>query len=426
MPSRPSRALGALLAALALAPAALASGLTPAVPTPAQADPAQDPVYQQGVAALQARRFEEAERLFRQLLAADPRHARAMIGLADVALSRQDRAGAERLLREALAAQPQAPEPAIALAAFLAATNRAPDAIALYRQVLARNPAALGARLELAGLLARTGERAEAEALYRDAVRRAPLNPAARLGLVQLLMAAQNWPAAREEAGALAAALPTDPRGPLLLGIVEAQRGDIPAALAAFDRANQADPRFVPAHMARAELLLRRGEWPAAALAYQRVLDIEPASQAAMMGRAIALDRAGQPGEAERLYRALLAANAENWVAQNNLAFLLAEQRRSLDEAERLARAAQARAPNQAEPVSTLGWVMRGRGNLPAAAESLEAATARPGAPAAVWVLLGRVYLEQGRRDAARGAADRALGLEPGHAEAQELRRRAG
>jgi tetratricopeptide (TPR) repeat protein len=425
MPPRPSRAAAALLAALAFGPApALASGLTPAVPQ--QTEGALEPLYQQGVAALQARRIDEAQRLFAQVLAQDPRHARAMIGLADVAIARNDRAGAERHLREAMAAQPNAPEPAIALATFLNATGQPEQAIALYRQVVARSPAAVGARIELAGLLARTGNRTEAEAQYRDAVRRAPLNAQARLGLVQLLMAEQRWPDAAEEATALANAIPADPRGPLLLGLAEAQRGDVPAALAAFDRANQADARFLPAHFARAELLLRRSEWSAAALAFQRVLDIEPANQAGMLGRGMALDRAGNSREAERLYRAVLQANAENWVAQNNLAFLLAEQRRGLEEAERLARSAVARAPNQAEPLSTLGWVMRGRGDLPQAAQNLEAASARPNAPAQVWVLLGRVYLEQGRRDAARGAADRALALEPQSTEAQELRRRAG
>ena len=92
---------------------------------PRQTEGALEPLYQQGVAALQARRMDEAQRIFGQVLAQDPRHARARIGLADVAISRNDRAGAEPHLREALAAQPNAPEPAIALAAFHNATGQA-------------------------------------------------------------------------------------------------------------------------------------------------------------------------------------------------------------------------------------------------------------------------------------------------------------
>jgi tetratricopeptide (TPR) repeat protein len=69
------------------------------------------------------------------------------------------------------------------------------------------------------------------------------------------------------------------------------------------------------------------------------------------------IETQGRLAEAQTLYRKILAAEPENAVALNNLAFNLAESGGNLDEALRLAERAVKHVSGQANFVDTLGWI---------------------------------------------------------------------
>ena len=73
--------------------------------------------------------------------------------------------------------------------------------------------------------------------------------------------------------------------------------------------------------------------------------------------------------DAKKRYRAILEADNNAPVAANNLAWILTEEGKDLDEALRLAQRAAAQAPNRAEIQDTLGWVYYKK-ELPALADS--------------------------------------------------------
>lgn len=86
---------------------------------------------------------------------------------------------------------------------------------------------------------------------------------------------------------------------------------------------------------------------------------------------------AGDRGKAEAAYREALSIDDHNGRAYNNLAFLLAEQSNSLDEAVRLARQAMLLEPTNPMAIDTLGFALLQQGKYKEAADVLERARAR-------------------------------------------------
>jgi len=428
----PAVLLPALLLPALLLPALLLPAAAPQaadVRPPAQSEQrmeAADPDYRAGVEALGARRIDEAERLFRAALARRPNNELAVIGLADVAWARGRREEAGEHLRRAVQLAPNSPRPAQALALWFAGMGQAEAATQAFRDLVVRFPDQPQFRADLGGFLLARGDGAGAETVLREAIARFPAAPEPRGVLVQGLIAQNRLDDARREAVALVAAAPTDARGPMLVGQIEGRRGDWRAALAAFERAGEVAPRYAGAHLARGELLFARGETALATAAFDRAIELDPVGLAQRLGRAAALERGGQIQPAERAYLDVLERDPGNFMALNNLAFLSAEHRRNLDRAEGWARRAAELVPQAMEPRSTLGWVLRARGDLPGAAREMEQASRMAENRAQIWVQLATIYIEQGRVPEARQAAERALAREPQNARAQELRRRAG
>ncbi|MFH0954375.1 MAG: tetratricopeptide repeat protein [Verrucomicrobiota bacterium] len=117
---------------------------------------------------------------------------------------------------------------------------------------------------------------------------------------------------------------------------------------------------------------------PAEALGdYEAALKLE-SSDAGLRVRLGNVYRAlGRDGDAERAYRLAIAEDPHNAKAYNNLAYLLAEQARALDEAVALARQALILEPTSPLATDTLGFALYQQGKYGEAADVLERARAR-------------------------------------------------
>ncbi len=122
----------------------------------------EETLFRQAIAHHQAGRFREAEAGYREVLAANPRNARALgyLGLLAHQSGHSD-AGIE-LLRKAIAADRRNPEPHYNLARVLSDCGRDADAIVHNRKVLEITPDFPGAHNNLAALLLLRGRPAEA------------------------------------------------------------------------------------------------------------------------------------------------------------------------------------------------------------------------------------------------------------------------
>lgn len=125
--------------------------------------------------------------------------------------------------------------------------------------------------------------------------------------------------------------------------------------------------------------------------------------------KALALKRLGQLEEAIAAYREALAVETGNPVIRNNLADILVEQGRDLDEAVALVtEALNGEIPDRGPYFSTLGWAHARRGDLESAERYLDEAV-RVRATASRLYRRGRVYAMLGQSSRARADFDRAL-----------------
>ena len=107
---------------------------------------------------------------------------------------------------------------------------------------------------------------------------------------------------------------------------------------------------------------------------YQRALEVAPNNSVVYLALAAQYESLGRLAEARENYESALRLDPDQPMAQNNLAWLLADAEKpspeDLDRALELAQAAKERLPRNPSVADTLGWVMYKK-NLPAAAISL-------------------------------------------------------
>jgi tetratricopeptide (TPR) repeat protein len=245
---------------------------------------------------------------------------------------------------------------------FLAATGRPDPAIDVYREILALDPDNVAARIDLADTLqAAKQDPAAAVPLYREALARAPDHAGARYALGNALLRLGRLPEARTELRAAAAASPGNPLPLQSLAVLEMRAQQPAAALAALDAAQAMRPRSAEIMTERGGVLLALGRSDPALDAFRGALAQQPDSVAARLGSGQALQAMGRRADADAAYAAVLEREPGNVIALNNRAWLAAEDRRNLDQAEGWARRAVDLAPGSAATQATLGWVLRAR-----------------------------------------------------------------
>ena len=130
---------------------------------------------------------------------------------------------------------------------------------------------------------------------------------------------------------------------------------------------------------------------------FKKTLEKKPNQTAAHMFLGMIYDSKQDPDLAEKHYRAALDVNPEFAPAANNLAYLLADQNRDLNEALGLANIAKKANPEDPSIADTLGWVYFKRGLYPNAVSELTFAAEKLPDNATVRYHLGMSYLEKRR-----------------------------
>uniref|UniRef100_Q023W0 Tetratricopeptide TPR_2 repeat protein n=1 Tax=Solibacter usitatus (strain Ellin6076) TaxID=234267 RepID=Q023W0_SOLUE len=154
-------------------------------------------------------------------------------------------------------------------------------------------------------------------------------------------------------------------------GRAAVQAGQFDAAIARFQKALEAvDADSAAAgdlYLRIGETQRRKGDLDGAIQSLAHANDLLPGNATVVGTLALALDSRGNRSDAQRAYRATIELDPNNAIAMNNLAFLLAEEGTSFDEALQLARHAMALMPDSMQMTDTAGWVQLKRGDNDAA-----------------------------------------------------------
>lgn len=266
----------------------------PSVETPSSS------AYRRGLAELAAGEPEKAAQAFADSLKLDPNQGAPHLGLAELAAQQHQTAEVEKHLKQALALDPKNARIHRAWGRHLVNKKEFVKAEAAFKQAVALDPRFTEAQMDL-GALRATALKQPQKAIeaYRAAVASDPDRWQAHYALgVQLGLVGQHAEAHK----ALQAArrlVKSDPAPTLAEGRLYAAEQKPDEALAAFDEIIRADPKFVPAVLARAEVYRLSKRDCAAALAdYRTVLRLDPDRVQAHAGMGRCLSNDGQSVEA--------------------------------------------------------------------------------------------------------------------------------
>jgi protein O-GlcNAc transferase len=278
--------------------------------------------FRAALAHHQAGRLNEAERLYRRVIDADPNDARCLhlLGVLSHQLGRGDGAA---LIARAAALAPGVAEIHNDHGVVLAATRRFASAAASFERAIALRPDYAEARVNLANALRELGRRDEAAAQLAAAIAADPKNPVIRLQRANLLQSQGRLDEALSELEHALALAPEFAEAHLGLGIVLRELGRFPEALVHCERAVALRPRAAGARNNLGNVLREMGRLDEAIAQYDAALALDPRSAIACYNSGLAFRGQSELGEAAaRFARALsldgdfLAAELASCMAQ--------------------------------------------------------------------------------------------------------------
>jgi tetratricopeptide (TPR) repeat protein len=388
-------------------------------PAPVQAAAPADRAYAQALGLFAKGDLAGAKKGFQQALTLQANHVPALLGLAEVAFQQKQPQQAAKYLQQAVEAGPNDAHAQASWGRYLAVNKRYPEAETALQRAIALDAAMVRPRMDLADLYATALKQpAKAVALYQEVLRIDAGHAGAHYALGVALARQGEADKARTSLERSAELAPDNPLPALALAQLAAGRKSLDDALRWVNQALKLQPTLAAALELRGDLHDARSNARQALADYQAAVQAAPALASAHFKLGSLFQRQNQVREAMRAYQAAIQAAPGFAAAYNNLAWLAAENRLDLDQAETWARQAVKLEPKAAAYLDTLGWVLRARGQLGEAEKTLRESL-RLSRQADTLYRLGVVLQEAGKPAEAEKAFKDALALAPGHAAAK-------
>jgi tetratricopeptide (TPR) repeat protein len=322
----------------------------------------------------------------------DQRNVQAKL-LRSVALRNLNRLDEARVeIQSALKLQPNSPDALLQLGELRLSEEKYKEAEQAFRKCYEQDPRDTRGLLRIAEMYLARNERAHAIQTLQAESARQPGRLDLRRALADVSARAHSYPAAIAEYQIILAKL--DPTTTLASEIY----GELGEAYRA------------------------SGQYDLALNALQKAREGLPKDPAVLSNLAVTLLRLGRIPEAKQFYESTFTTQAENPIALNNLAFLMAEKNGDLDTALTFAQRARQKWPHVDEISDTVAWIYLKKNLNENAIEILEVlVNKRPDQPTFRYHL-GAALLQRGEKVKARIELETALGNRPSPEEVKKIR----
>ena len=280
-------------------------------------------LIEQGIAAEEAGRIDDAARCYRQAIEADMCNAAAYFNLGLLLLGEQRYGEAAARLREAVRLREPFPEACVALADALETLGRDAEALAALERAIAQREGYEGALMNAGVLLQKMGRLDEAAAMYRRVIALAPHSAAAHNNLGNVLISLGHRAAAE---ACFRQVLVLEPGAALAhsnLANVLRELGRNTEAETSAREAIRLDPGLPEAHNNLGTALQAQGRASESVASLRRAVELRPAYREAHNSLGNSLKDMGRIEEAAQSFLRALALDPDDRDARSNFLLLL-------------------------------------------------------------------------------------------------------
>jgi tetratricopeptide (TPR) repeat protein len=314
--------------------------------------------FELAVAHARAGRIPKAMALLDNTLKLNPQFVRASLVRADLNLRSGNSAVAATELATLVKERPEFQEAALLLARAYIAQGRNDAALGLYRQMAVRHPRDPEPHMLIGFMLLRNRDASAARASFQNSLQVSPNYIPAVEQLFEMELRATNYTAALTRANQLASARTNSAAGLLLAARAHAAAKNITAAEAALEQAAVREPDSIAVYSMFAALYYDTKDFKKAIEKLDAIISRNPKAASTWMQKGLMYQLNNQNDKAVDSYRQAVSINKSFSPALNNLAVLLAENPKQLDEALEFANRARAASPTNAYIGDTLGWIL--------------------------------------------------------------------
>ena len=376
--------------------------------------------FQLGRAQLASGDFNSASAQFAEVVKLRPGFVEARYELAQISLRQHRPTQALEQASAILALRPADMRAGVLHAAAQLAAGNRDGATKESNALVRRFPNAPEPKMLLAEVASTEGKFGDAEEILRKT---GVDDPRVSLGLAQTYARQQQAGKAVE---VLSEALKKNPNSVELhqnLASIAASSGQYDLAIREFQELLRSNPKSTLLYLRLGEMYAAKNDDAQAIATYRKARELSPGDEAPTVVLAQALAADGQPEAAIAEYRKFLSSHPDSPNALNNLAFLLCDTGRSLDEALKLAQRARQAAPKDALFADTVGYVYLKKGMLDTARRTFETLVRNYPTSSTFHYHLGMALFEMGDKEGARRELDHALAQHPGSSEESQIRK---
>ncbi len=364
-------------------------------------------------------RLQEAEALYRQILAAAPDHADALHLLGLLSAQMGNHEAAAGFIERAVRVNPSVADYHNNLGETLRALGKVEQAISAYQQALALRPTYVAARFNLGLAFQAQGRLAEAIAAYRQALALAPNTTEIYNNLGIALQEQGDLDDAVTAFGQARALKPNLAETYYNLGNARQAQGKHPEAITAYRQAIKLKPDLAEAHNNLGSVLREQGNPIEAIACCQQALTLKPDFAEAHNNLGNMLKEQGRLAEAISAYQAAIRHKPDYTDAYFDVADLLVDQE-ELQAAVECYRQVLRLSPEDAEAWSRLGGALRLHQRMGEAMEALRTALRIKPDYVVAHCELGVVLGALGDLEAAGACYRKAIGLDANYTQAYE------